>query len=812
MARKKWTIRPADPAAVRRLAETLGVSSPVAQILVARGVETPEQAYAFLQPTRGQMHDPFLFSQMDAAVDRLARALEQGEKVLLYGDYDVDGLTSTSLLLNVLRDLKCDVDFFIPNRFQEGYGLCVERLKQAKSKGFSLLVTVDCGSKEVEPLEQARRIGLDVIVTDHHVVPGPVPPAAAILNPQIAGSGYPDRNLCGVGVAYKLALALVRRLGGDEKRVDRHLDLVAMGTIADSVPLLGENRYLVREGLRRLRQTTRVGLQALIEVSRTVQEQIYVRQVAFQLAPRINALGRLGDASGAVRLLVTDRADEAGEIAGLMEEANGERQRLQESVLEHIRRLAGGEPERFAEPVIVLGHPHWHRGVLGIAASKVSEWYGRPTVLCSIEEGMAHGSARSVPGVHITNALAECAGMLERFGGHAMAAGLTFQADLLPRLQERLGSIVQQQGAGGEYEPALEIDAEVRLEEISEELIGQLQDLGPFGESNPRPVFVAHGLSAGDTARIVGNGSLKLMVAQGNALIDAIAFRQGHLLGALDLNRLDVAFYPEINEWRGDRTLQLNVIDLRTSEAPTPIGAPAPPRPSAKAPVDLERVCRVSGDTLVDCWKAFDRRRRDRFAVVCLDTEERKGDLEPFFKDARTVATELDPSEWRLDAPPELILVLPGRRGPDCVRQLARQLRRLFPEAELGWASVRSEIKDIRKTLDDLYPSRERLLDLYRKAREAFGEECFELDDAVLALRGLSRSHISSGLKVFEELELLERHADQNRMVLRRVRARRDLLLSPTFRQGQALHECWNSWLEALTGPDDQLARYLFEE
>ena len=482
MIPKKWTIRPADPSLVHEMADRLKISAPVAQILVSRGFETPEAAYAFLNPGRARLHDPFLFKDMQPAVERLAQARDAKEKVLIYGDYDVDGITATSLLFQTMAALGFDLDYFIPNRFDEGYGLNPAPLKRAKEAGFSLVVTVDCGSKEVEAAQFARDAGLDLIVTDHHIPDSSTkPPAVAFLNPMRPDGGYPDTNLCGAAVAFKLAQGLTQHLGGDPAELDRHLDLVAMGTVADVAPLLGENRSLVRLGLQRLRQTDRPGIRALLDATRVVQQKIGVRQIGFQLAPRINALGRLGKAAGAVRLLVTEKDEEAVEIAEIMNEANSERQRLQEKVVTDIRKTANAEPDRFTAPVIVLSHPDWHRGVIGIAASKVVDWHYRPAVLFSIEDGIAHGSARSIPGIDITRALEQCSDLLERFGGHALAAGVTVQADRLPTLRRRLEKIVGEMEEGQDLEPHLEIDAEVRLDEIDEALVNQLADMGPFG-------------------------------------------------------------------------------------------------------------------------------------------------------------------------------------------------------------------------------------------------------------------------------------------------------------------------------------------
>ncbi len=807
MVRRAWTVRAADPNLVQSLARQLHLTSPVAQVLVARGLDNPQKAYAFLHPSTAQLHDPFLFVQMPAAMERLQVARERREKVLIYGDYDTDGITATALLTSVLRSLDFHVDYFIPDRLQDGYGLSSARLEQAKARGISLVVTVDCGTTEIQPVKRALELDLDLIITDHHVVQKERPPAPVLLNAQLPDSGYPDKNLCGVGIAYKMARALVQHLGGEPEGVDRYLDLVALGTVADVVPLVGENRSLVREGLRQLRGTERAGLQALIEVSQSVQDRLGVRQVAFHLAPRLNALGRLGDATAAVQLLTTENKQEAQEIAGLLNEVNSDRQRLQQSVLEDIQRRATGEPELFEGPVIVLSHPEWHRGLIGIVASKLVDRYYRPTLLCAVEGEQAHGSARSIPGFHITDALAECSDLLDRFGGHELAAGVTLPVHNLPALQERLGAILTGRLSEEDLIPRLTIDAEMRLDDMSEELVEQLAQLGPFGEGNPRPVLAAHGLSAGDTARIVGNGSLKFMVAQGNTLLDAIAFRQGHRLDSIDLSRLDVAFHPEINEWQGQRRLQLNVVDLRTSEGPTPVREPS--SRTTDSALSAGPLHKVTGKAPQDCCKAFDQKRGGRSGVVVVDDAQLLETLGTLCPDARERLTQSGPSEWKLEALPDAVLLLCGRRGPDHTRRLIAELRQHCPAAELYLGVADSEMEEIQRTLRELYPDRERLLGLYQKLKDTFGNKDFQLEDAVKSLRGCSRAHVASCLRVFEELDLVERRSEQDRLCLRRVRTRRDLLMSPTFRQGQALRERWTAWLQALQGSAEDAARFL---
>ena len=807
MIRKRWIIRPADPNLVQQFVGQLKIAPAVAQILVARGIHTPEEAYRFLHPSKIQIHDPFLFRDMQKAVQRLEQALKIKEKVLVYGDYDVDGLTSTALLFGNMQKLGFNVEFFIPHRFNDGYGLQAKHLQRAKENGFSLIVTVDCGTREIEALKNAREAGLDIIVSDHHLPPDQLPPEQIVLNPQVPGCGYPDPHLSGVGVAFKLVQALTQHLGKDVSEIDSELDLVALGTVADVAPLVGENRILVREGMSKLQHPHRPGVQALSEVAQVIQEQLGVYQIAFQLAPRMNALGRLGDASGSVRFLLTDDPDEAMKIAKVMDEANRERQRLQEAVIRDIRKIAETEPDRFSAPLIVLADENWHRGVIGIVASKVLEWHDRPALLFSIEGDLAHGSARSRPGIPITQALEECQDLLDRFGGHECAAGVTLPKDRIPALKERLENIVGNWSEENPSFPELEIDAEVRLEDLSEDLIYQINELGPFGQSNPRPLFVSHGVSAGDTARIVGNGSLKLMMAQGNSMLDAIAFGQGYQLGQIDLSGLDVAYYPEINEWQGRRSIQLNVVEMRNQETPTPVASPevVPAFPEGC------RIRKLTGDNSKDCFHIFEKQVGNRKAVFAYDPNGSDEKFQTSKESVRIEVVDLNPQNWELSMAPEVVGMVPGRKGPELIRRFLTDLLSRFPKVDFYLVVPGSEIQEIHQTLKELYPERKHLLEIYQGLKEALKNQTFNLDKIEPIFKGKSRSHLASCLKVFEELDLIERKASADQMILKQVRVRRDILMSPTYRQGQALRSRWMDWIQVLQGTEAQLTQYLYQ-
>ena len=560
----QWVVHPrADLDRARQLARDLGMPFAAAQALVNRGVIDREGARQFLEPSLDQLHDPYLLKGVDAAVERIERAARDGEAVLVFGDYDVDGITSTYLLYTAVRSLNARVDYRIPHRTRDGYGLSVEAVEQAHVRGIRLIVTVDCGITALEPVRRARELGIDVVVTDHHDPAAALPEACAIVNPRQPGCAYPFKQLAGVGVTYKLVEALLREGGGRPSPVD-FLDVVAIGTIADVVPLVGENRILARAGLSRIARSPRLGLRALIDVAGLGGREITSSHVAFVLAPRINAAGRMGNAEQGMRLLLSREPDEARACAESLEEDNQRRREADEQVLVEASRLVQQELHWPDCSSILLWSERWHPGVIGIVASRLVERFQRPTVLVAIQGERGRGSGRSLPGLDLNALLTRCSDLLEAHGGHAFAAGLTVKPDRLPALRERLERLVGEQLTADRFVPRLTIDGDARLGECDMELVDSLERMSPHGLDNPEPVFAARGVALDSVTAVGGGKHLKLRLRDATGVVEAIGFGLAERApGARSGGVADVAFVPSRNEWRGDTQVQLRLKDLK---------------------------------------------------------------------------------------------------------------------------------------------------------------------------------------------------------------------------------------------------------
>jgi single-stranded-DNA-specific exonuclease len=562
----QWELIESTPAAaVTRLAHELDVPPIIARIMLNRGIDSLHSAKQFFNLNLQQLHDPFLMADMQAAVERLGRALERKERILIYGDYDVDGTTGTALLTLAFRALGHHVPHYIPDRRREGYGLSRTGIEQAHAKGLDLILAVDCGVTAHEEIKLARQLGIDVIVCDHHQ-PGPqLPPANALLNPKRSDCPYPFKELCGVGVAFKLMQGLFRFLRQDEKELFRHLDLVAMGSAADIVPLVDENRIFVKFGLEQLNRTENIGLQALIKVCGLERTAIGGGQVIFILAPRINAVGRMGDARRAVNLLISEDEAQAAEIAQVLDAENRQRRNIDEETFHEAIEIIETQCDPQNDAAFVLDHENWHHGVIGIVASRVVEKYYRPTVMISTDNGMGKGSARSIPSFDIYRALAQCADLMQAFGGHKYAAGLTIRSEQIHAFRQRLQQVAAQTLTPELLVPKLRIDGEIRFAEIESRLIKFLKVLGPYGPQNMRPVFVSRGLQVVGTPQIVGNNHLRFQVTQDNKRLDCIGFNLGDRRQRLSNGKtgVDLAYLLEENTYQGRTTLQLRVKDIR---------------------------------------------------------------------------------------------------------------------------------------------------------------------------------------------------------------------------------------------------------
>ena len=557
---------------VHSLARTLQLPEPLCRLLAARGLGDAEEAKRFLRPRLDQLHDPFGLAGMEAAVARIDAALRRGEAILVHGDYDVDGIAATALYTRVLRSLGRRVEPFVPHRLADGYDLGPAGVGEAKRIGASLILTGDCGIVAHGAVAEAARHGIDVVVTDHHTPGETLPAAVAVVNPNRPDCVYPDKSLAGTGVAFKVCQALYRARGLDPEALWYHLDLVALATIADLVPLTGENRVLARYGLKLLGETRNPGLRALMRRSGLTAEgmgALSAGQVSHVLAPRINAVGRMGEASWGVRLLLTDDEAEAESIAERLETENRNRQALDRKMLDEALALLERDYDPARDYAVVLAREGWHPGVIGIVASRVVERIHRPTVLIALEPGggPSRGSARSIRGFHLYHALRACADHLERFGGHRSAAGMEIRPERIEAFRADFNARAREALTPEDLAPEVEIDLELPLHRADEELYRLLRHFGPFGVGNPSPVLAARGVRVAGSPRVVGDGHLKLELSQEGARLGAIGFRMADRLKEIDRARgaIDVAFQLQENHWNGRVELQARLIDLRAA-------------------------------------------------------------------------------------------------------------------------------------------------------------------------------------------------------------------------------------------------------
>ena len=563
LPQRRWEVQEADTGAVSELERGLGVLPTTARVLVVRGLVSLEAAQAFLEPTLDRLNSPFCFSQMEAAVDRVLHAVDKGERIVVHGDYDVDGVTGTVVLVTALRAVGGDVDYVIPHRMHDGYGLKVSGADRAHELGAEVLVAVDCGITANAAAERACELGIDLIIADHHQ-PGPeIPPATAILNPHLPDAGYPENDLAAVAVAFQLARGVLQR-HEKELRGTSLIKLVAIGTVADLVPLTGENRIIAHYGLKTLLEAVNPGLRALLDVSGLRRAPISAGDVAFRLAPRINAAGRLGDASEAVEMFLTADPGRARRIAHRLHLANTQRRAVEAEVLDAALQQRPADEDT----VVVAAGDGWHRGVIGIVASRLVERWGRPAVVIGVEGDQAYGSARSVPGFNIVGALGQVSGLIDEYGGHHQAAGLQMRADAVGDLREALADT-----GTDELEEALrryarlQCDAELRVDDSLAPLAYELERLAPFGVGNRRPRFLCRDLHLTEAAAVLKDEHLKLRVDAGDTVVDAVGWRKAGLAEHIgDRRRIDAVATVRVRRWGGRLRPELELVEIRVPD------------------------------------------------------------------------------------------------------------------------------------------------------------------------------------------------------------------------------------------------------
>ncbi|MEX2601513.1 MAG: single-stranded-DNA-specific exonuclease RecJ [Balneolaceae bacterium] len=563
----RWVYsEPERTEAVDLLQGDLGVPLQIARLLALRGVNTFDQARLFFRPGLDLLHDPFLMQDMEAAADRLSRAVRNNETVLVYGDYDVDGTTATASMLLFLREFGVNALYYIPHRFKEGYGINREGIQHAEEAGASLIVSVDCGITALEEAKLAKEKGIDLIICDHHTVGDEIPDAVAVLDPKRPDCSYPFDGLSGAGVAYKLISATVQRLGLPDTVASQYLDLVAISIASDIVPVVDENRVLMREGLKLIASGSRIGIKTLLELIKVDRSTISTSSIVFSVGPRINAAGRMGDAGIAVELLIADTENEAILRAQELDSINRDRRDLDARTMEEAMAMLEREYEMESISSMVLHDPGWHLGVIGIVASRLVDAHYRPAIMLSTVDGMIKGSARSIKGFNIYEALRKCEDLLVQYGGHEFAAGLTMEQEQLPEFRRRMDEIAGKDLSENDFQPELAVDAEISLDMVDAKFWKLLSQFEPFGPGNQRPIFVSRGVSVQGTPTIVGNGHLKMKLSQnGSATFDVIGFNMHDYMPLLrnpNGSRIDVAYMLEENFWKNRRSIQIHLKDI----------------------------------------------------------------------------------------------------------------------------------------------------------------------------------------------------------------------------------------------------------
>jgi|SRR5665213_473540 len=565
---KRWKIIEADKTNVESLKNSLSISSPLCNILVQRGIDSFQKAKDYFRPQLSQLHDPFLMKDMEIAVQRILSAIDNQQKILVFGDYDVDGTTSVALMYRFLKKIYSEekIDFYIPHRYKEGYGISKQGIDFAKENNFDLIISLDCGIKSVQLIRYASTLGLDFIVCDHHLPDEELPPAIAILNPKQKDCSYPYKELCGCGVGFKLVMALSQRLGLHENEYLCYLDLVVTAIGADIVPITGENRVLAFYGIERLNTSPCAGIKALIELSK-VEKKFSINNVVFIIAPRVNAAGRMDDASKAVRMFIEDDFKKAKEYAEMLHSDNTDRKDADTSITEEALAMIENDPEMISRKTTVLFQSHWHKGVVGIVASRLIETYFRPTVVLTMGESVVGGSARSVPGFNLYEAIHACREYLIGYGGHFAAAGMSMLPENVDAFNKKFEEVVTASIDPLLLIPELIINAEISFKHINQGFYKIVQQMEPYGPENLRPVFITKNITNTPWSKIVKESHIRFVVKNENVTLSGIGFNLAEKFNLLQLNKpIDLVYTIDENEWNGETNLQIKVIDLRLSE------------------------------------------------------------------------------------------------------------------------------------------------------------------------------------------------------------------------------------------------------
>jgi single-stranded-DNA-specific exonuclease len=564
---RRWKILAADKQRSDSLKQSLKISPVICDILVQRGIETFEQSKKYFRPELTDLHDPWLMKDMDKAVERIIRAINNNEKILVFGDYDVDGTTSVACMYSFLKKIHSEIDFYIPHRYREGYGVSKMGIDFAKENGFTLIISLDCGIKSVELIRYAKELGIDFVVCDHHLPDDELPPAVAILNPKQKDCNYPYKELCGCGVGFKLISALAPQFDLSDEDVNENLDLVATAIAADIVPMVGENRILAYYGLKKANENPNNGIKALCFLS-GLKTELHINNLVFIIAPRVNAAGRMDDAKKAVQMFIAETYDEAFHYAEMLHSDNTDRKEADINITSEALSLITENQDWQEKKSTVVFKSHWHKGVVGIVASRLIEHYYRPTIVLTQSGEYAAGSARSIPGFNLYEAVHACREYLIGYGGHFAAAGLTLEVNKIDAFRNKFEEVVSSTIDPELLIPEIIIDAEINFNEIQWPFYNIIQQMEPFGPENLRPVFVAKKVWNTGYSKIVKEEHIKFSLKQNGIVMTGIAFKMADKFHLLQMQKpIDVVFKIDENEWNGNKTLQLRMIDFKLSES-----------------------------------------------------------------------------------------------------------------------------------------------------------------------------------------------------------------------------------------------------
>ncbi|HET9056228.1 MAG TPA: single-stranded-DNA-specific exonuclease RecJ [Chitinophagaceae bacterium] len=564
---KRWKILSADTEKVNSLYSSLKVHFAICKILVQRGIDTYEKAKQYFRPKLSDLHDPLLMKDMQKAIDRILLGFQKREKILVFGDYDVDGTTAVACMYQFLRNIyePSLLEFYIPHRYREGYGISKAGIDYAKNNDFSLIISLDCGIKSVDLIEYAKSIGIEFIVCDHHLPDTVLPPAVAILNPKQKDCGYPYKELCGCGVGFKLITALAKNFGFADEFIFEYLDLAATAIAADIVPVTGENRILAFHGLKKANENPNRGIKALKKLS-GLQKDMHITDLVFIIAPRVNAAGRMDDATKAVQMFIANTDEEAENFAEMLHSDNTDRREADSSITEEALAIINNNEQLINRKSTVVYQPHWHKGVVGIVASRLIEYYYRPTIVLTQSGEVFAGSARSIPGFNLYEAIHACREHLLGYGGHFAAAGLTLLPEQIELFSKKFEEVVSTTIKPELLVPEIIIDAEIEFKDIKQPFYNILAQMEPYGPENMRPVFISKRIMDTGWSRIVKEQHIKFVVTQGNYTVNGIGFNMADKLPLLQMKKpMDIVYTLYENEWNGSKSIQLKVIDLRLS-------------------------------------------------------------------------------------------------------------------------------------------------------------------------------------------------------------------------------------------------------